>query len=142
MRWRYTGAPALRYLGVAALHEPPALMKLEFDERQTPYGSPSQSARAWTEQWVRSRLFCPNCGSASVGQYPANRPVADFFCPSCHEEYELKSQKNKFGTRIVDGAARTMRERLAASNNPNFLLLNYSLQHLAVTNLFVVPKHF
>jgi type II restriction enzyme len=91
---------------------------------------------------VRSRLFCPNCGSASISQYPANRPVADFFCPTCNEEYELKSQKNRFGAKIVDGAARTMRERLAASNNPNFLLLNYSLQHHAVTNLFVVPKHF
>ena len=35
-----------------------------------------------------------------------------------------------------------MTERLAASNNPNLLLLNYDLQRLAVTNVVVVPKHF
>jgi len=117
-------------------------MKLGFEETQSPYASPSQSARAWTERWVRDWMFCPNCGATNVGQYENNRPVADLFCPSCSEEYELKSQKNKFGVKILDGAARTMRERLAASNNPNFLLLNYDIKKLAVTNLFVVPKHF
>lgn len=35
-----------------------------------------------------------------------------------------------------------MRERVVASNNPNFLLLNYSLVDFGVTNLFVIPKHF
>ena len=35
-----------------------------------------------------------------------------------------------------------MCERLAASNNPNLLLLNYDLAHLSVTNVFIVPKHF
>jgi type II restriction enzyme len=60
----------------------------------------------------------------------------------CAEEYELKSQKTKFGAKIVDGAFRTMSERLAASNNPNLLLLNYDLKLLSVTNAFVVPKHF
>jgi type II restriction enzyme len=65
-----------------------------------------------------------------------------FFCPSCAEEYELKSQKTKFGARITDGAFRTMCERLAASNNPNLLLLNYDLERLSVKNIFVVPKHF
>ena len=35
-----------------------------------------------------------------------------------------------------------MTERLAASNNPNLLLLNYDLQRLAVTNVVIVPKHF
>jgi type II restriction enzyme len=68
--------------------------------------------------------------------------VADFFCPSCKEEYELKSQKTKFGNRVTDGAFRTMCERLAASNNPNLLLLKYDLKQFGVTDLFVVPKHF
>jgi Dam-replacing family/Dam-replacing HTH domain len=31
---------------------------------------------------------------------------------------------------------------LAASNNPNLLLLNYDLKSLAVVNLLIVPKHF
>jgi len=117
-------------------------MKLGFDEPQTPYSSGSQSARAWTERWVKDWIFCPNCGNPKINQFAANRPVADFFCPVCAEEYELKSQKTKFGAKIVDGAFRTMLERLASSNNPSLLLLNYDLARLSVTNAFVVPKHF
>jgi type II restriction enzyme len=33
-------------------------------------------------------------------------------------------------------------DRLAASNNPNLFLLNYSLKELSVVNLLIVPKHF
>jgi type II restriction enzyme len=117
-------------------------MKLGFEEPQTPYSSGSQSARAWTERWVKDWIFCPNRGNPHVSQFPANQPVADFVCPSCSEEFELKSQKAAFGKKVIDGAFRTMCERLAASNNPNLLLLNYDLSHLSVTNAFIVPKHF
>jgi type II restriction enzyme len=117
-------------------------MKLGFEESQTPYESPSQSAKAWTERWVRTQVFCPSCGNSSVQQFPANRPAADFYCASCSEEYELKSQRKKFGPKIVDGAFRTMSQRVRATNNPNLLLLNYDLEQFGVTNLFVVPKHF
>lgn len=117
-------------------------MKLGFEESQTPYVSGSQSARSWTERWVRDEAFCPNCGQPRVTAFPANKPVADFFCTFCNEEYELKSQKTKFGSRVTDGAFRTMCERLAASNNPNLFLLNYDLKNLTVMNFLVVPKHF
>ena len=77
-----------------------------------------------------------------MSHFPNNSPLADFFCTSCTEEYELKSQKGKFGTKVVDGAYKTKCDRLAASNNPNLLLMNYDLKSLAVVNLFIVPKHF
>jgi type II restriction enzyme len=35
-----------------------------------------------------------------------------------------------------------MLERLTSNRNPNFFLLSYDLAIYAVTNLFVVPKHF
>src|SRR5215216_1647176 len=108
-------------------------MKLGFEENQTTYESPSQSARRWTEGWVRKWVFCPNCGSPALEQYPANRPVADFVCRSCSEDYELKSQKNKFGFKVLDGAYRTMCDRLASENTPNLLLLNYDLKQFGVT---------
>jgi type II restriction enzyme len=117
-------------------------MKLGFEETQSPYVSASQSARTWTEQWVRREAYCPSCGNSSVSKFENNRPVADFFCTSCNEEYELKSQKTKFGTKVLDGAFGALCDRLAASNNPNLMLLNYDRKQLAVTNLFVVPKHF
>jgi type II restriction enzyme len=117
-------------------------LKLGFEEQQTSYSSGSQNAKAWTERWVRDWVFCPNCGANNIQQYTANKPVADFFCTNCSEDYELKSQKKKFGNKVVDGAFGTMCARLESLNNPNFLLLNYDIQNLAFTNLFVVPKHF
>lgn len=117
-------------------------MKLEFEEAQTPYSSGSQSARVWTERWVRASAYCPNCGSPAMSAFPNNSPVADFFCTQCREEYELKSKRNTFGTKVEDGAYGTKCERLAANNNPNLFLLNYDLDKLSVTNLLVVPKHF
>jgi hypothetical protein len=117
-------------------------MKLGFEEDQTPYSSGSQSARAWTERWVKDWVYCPNCGGAKINPFPNNSPVADFFCSSCKEEYELKSQKSVFGNKVLDGAFRTKCERLAADNNPNLFLLNYNLKQLSVVNLLVVPKHF
>jgi hypothetical protein len=87
-------------------------------------------------------VYCPNCGSAKIDAFPNNSPLADFLCSSCREEYELKSQRNTFGDKVLDGEFRTKCARLAASNNPNLFLLNYDLKQLAVRNFFVVPKHF
>jgi type II restriction enzyme len=117
-------------------------MKLGFEESQTPYASGSQSARAWTEQWVRTWAYCPNCGASKINPFPNNSPVADFHCVTCKEEYELKSQKTRFGGKVLDGAFKAKCERLAADNNPNLFLMNYNRDQLSVVNLFVVPKHF
>jgi type II restriction enzyme len=92
--------------------------------------------------WVGRNLFCPNCGAPHVRQFPGNRKVADFHCETCAEEFELKSQKRRFGARIVDGAFGTMCERLASSNNPSLILMNYDIARFGVTDLFFVPKHF
>lgn len=115
---------------------------LGFEEAQTPYVSLSQSARVWTEAWVRRWLYCPNCGNANVDQFENNRPAADFFCKKCDEQYELKAKKGRFGGKIVDGAFRTMQERLSADTNPNFAFLSYNFEQRRVVDLFVVPKQF
>jgi len=77
---------------------------LGFEEAQASYNSGSQKARAWTERWVRNEVYCPNCGGQNIKQFESNRPVADFVCGACSEEYELKSQKNRFGIKVIDGA--------------------------------------
>jgi type II restriction enzyme len=120
--------------------DPP--LHLGFEEAATPFVSPSQNARVWTEQWVHAQLFCPNCGTRPIRRFPGNRPVADFLCEVCAEEYELKSQKGRFGRKVVDGAFATMCARLAADNNPNLILLNYDLARRDVTDLFFVPRQF
>ena len=117
-------------------------MKLGFEEPQSAYTSSTQKSRAWTEAWVKTWAYCPHCGAAKMSQFPNNSPLADFLCSSCNEEFELKSQKSKFGTKVADGAFKTKCDRLASSNNPNLLLMNYDLKSLSVVNLFIVPKHF
>lgn len=117
-------------------------MKLGFEESQSSYNSGSQKARAWTEAWVRAWAYCPHCGASQISAFGNNRPLADFFCAACSEEFELKSQKGKFGAKVLDGEYHTKCKRLAESNNPNLLLMNYDLKSLAVVDLFIVPKHF
>lgn len=118
-------------------------MKLSLDTKlAVAYKSQAQKARVFTENWVDSEIYCPNCGHLDIDKYPNNRPVADFYCSNCKEDYELKSKQDGVGTKIVDGAYRTMIERLQDSNNPNFFLLNYDLQNLEVLNFLVIPKHF
>lgn len=43
---------------------------------------------------------------------------------------------------MVDGAYRTMIERLKDNNNPNLFLLNYVFTRYEIINFFVIPKHF
>jgi len=106
------------------------------------YKSPSQRARVLTEGWVDGSAFCPNCGYSRIESYENNRPVADFYCKKCAEEYELKSKKGGLGQKIVDGEYRTMLGRLKSVNNPNLFVLNYDLSNYEVVNFFVIPKHF
>jgi type II restriction enzyme len=118
-------------------------MDLHFDDGLArAYISGLQRARVLTEHWVSHQVYCPNCGSPQITRYGNNNPVGDFHCPVCNEDYELKSQRTRFGAKVVDGAYRAMVERLGSSTNPNLFLLNYNPRSLSVTNLLIVPKHF
>lgn len=118
-------------------------MKLTFDiSVAKEYKSNAQRARVLTENWVDNEIYCPNCGQLNIDKYSNNQPVADFYCSNCQEDYELKSKQAGIGVKIVDGAYRTMLERLTSSNNPNFFLLNYDLSKSEIINFFVIPKHF
>lgn len=105
------------------------------------YKSQSQKIRVLTENWVDTQVFCPSCGT-NIENFENNKPVADFYCPKCCEEFELKGKKESVGNKVLDGAYRTMIERLKSTNNPNFFLLNYKPSNLEVINFFVIPKHF
>jgi type II restriction enzyme len=103
-------------------------MKLGFHEIQAAYSSGSQKARIWTERWASDWLYCPNCGNERITQLPPNIPVADFYCTSCGDQYELKSKNGSFGSKLANGAYETKCERLGSSTNPNLILLNYDLR--------------
>ena len=83
-------------------------LNLKMDERNgEQYKSKSQKIRAITETWAESNMFCPYCGNRYIYHFENNRPVADFFCPSCREEYELKSNGTSIGKKVNDGAYKT-----------------------------------
>lgn len=118
-------------------------MNLSFDIKlANEYSSTSQKIRVLTEDWVDRQIYCPNCGYVDIDKYGNNKPVADYYCSKCSEDFELKSKKNSTGLKIVDGAYRAMIERLQGLNNPNLFLLNYDIESFSVSNFFVVPKHF
>lgn len=103
------------------------------------YKSNSQKTRVMTEFWAWENIFCPNCWGP-ISHYDNNKPVADFYCNNCEEDYELKSWKS-MGKKINDWAYNTMIERLLSSKNPNFFFLTYS-ENFTVSNFIVIPKHY
>lgn len=117
-------------------------MKFGFEEPRARFTNNSQNARVWTERWVADWMFCANCGNPRLSQLPANRPIADFFCPSCSDQYELKSQKKAFGAKMANGAYATKIERLSSATNPNLMLLSYDHTRAEVRSVCIVPKHF
>ncbi|WP_114390815.1 DpnI domain-containing protein [Notoacmeibacter marinus] len=117
-------------------------MKLGFEESQTPFESPSQSARDWTESWATKNLYCPECGNDTLIKFPPNQKLADFFCDHCSSQYELKSSKRRFGKKFVNGAYQTKIERLRSDTSPNFILLNYDFDRRQVSDVFFIPKRF
>jgi type II restriction enzyme len=105
------------------------------------YSSHSQQIRVISEYWVNKSIFCPNCGN-DISNFENNKPVADFYCKQCFEEYELKSKQGSMGTKIVNGAYSTMIERINSKNNPNFFFLTYEKNTFEIKNFFTIPKYF
>jgi len=106
-------------------------------EKAETYKSVPQQVRFLSESWVKGHVYCPNCGRPHIEKYANNQPVADFVCPDCLEDFELKSMRGALAPIILDGAYRTMLERLRSSQNPNLFLLSYD-----ILDLLAIPKQF
>lgn len=116
-------------------------MNLSFNTKKADgYSSLSQQARVLTEAWVLNEIYCPNCGN-NICDYNNNKPVADFYCKKCVEDFELKSKNGKIGKKVSAGAYSKMIERINSISKPNFFFLGY-LESWNVNDFFVVPKHF
>lgn len=117
-------------------------MNLNFNTKlANGYSSNSQIARILTENWVKENSYCPCCGNLPLNEFENNRPVADFYCNSCSEEFELKSKNGNLTNTITDGAYSTMIERINSNQNPNFFFLTYTKQW-TVNNFLIIPKQF
>lgn len=106
------------------------------------YHGQSQIIRIITESWVKLNSFCPNCGNSVLNSFENNRPVADFYCFSCKQEYELKSKNGNLGDKIVDGAYESMISRIESENNPNFFFLIYDKNKWVVSDFLIIPNYY
>lgn len=117
-------------------------MNLFFDKSIAKgYKSQTQIARVLTENWVLNNSFCPSCGNEKLSEFANNNPAGDFFCNKCHFEYELKSTKSEISNKIVDGAYKTMINKISNYTNPSFFFLQYTTKY-SVKHFFTIPKHF
>lgn len=118
-------------------------MNLHFNRHvASTYRSKSQIARVLTETWVAQNMYCPRCGNSCVTHLKNNQRVADFICPACNNQYELKSKSGSLGKKIAGGAYNAMIERITGNDNPDFLIMIYSSNTMTVQSLIFIPKHF
>ncbi len=116
-------------------------MNLYFNTHLTKkYKSKSQIIRVLSENWVYENIYCPYCGN-KLSRFKNNTPVGDFYCTNCEEEFELKSKKKHIGNKILDGAYKTMLNRLRSYTNPHLFVLSYNSE-LKVNNFLIIPKYF
>lgn len=105
------------------------------------YKNNSQKIRIMTESWVKEYIYFPICGQ-NIDEYENNRPVADFYCSSCREDFELKSKKgNSLGKTIADGAYNTMINRITSVDSPHFFFLNYDKNSYDIVNFVTTPSY-
>ena len=117
-------------------------MNLHFDQRlATNYHSEPQKVRVLSEAWVKENSYCTNCSAQSLAEFANNKPVADFYCAHCNEQYELKSKESKLSNIVNDGAYKTMIERINSKDNSSFFFLTYSKEY-TVNNFLIIPKQF
>ena len=79
------------------------------------YHGKTQIARRMTEGWVANQLFCPRCGAPRISHLANNKPVADFACPACESQFELKSKSGSWGDKVNDGAYDTLIQRITSN---------------------------
>jgi len=105
------------------------------------YRSSAQLARVLTQGWVAREAYCLKCGADNLDPTPQDTRTLDFCCARCDEPYELKSSKQPFRHRVLNGEYSTFMRAIESHDNPNLLLLNYNLARATVTDFLGIPRH-
>jgi type II restriction enzyme len=108
------------------------------------YKSPLQRARVVSEGWFAQNSYCLACEADQLYRTPSNTAATDFTCTVCGERYELKSFLRRPGRSLVDGAYRSLMQRIEAGTTPTLCLLErnhcWEVQSLtAIHSSFLVP---
>lgn len=122
------------------------MMKLSCDvSLAANYHSASQQARVLSEAWFLKNAYCLACDADEVRKTPANTKATDFVCPKCSHRYELKAFQRRPHGSLVDGAFKTMMERVSAGTAPTLCLMErtdeWRIRSLAaIHSSFLVPE--
>ena len=103
------------------------------------YTSASQIARRVTESWGEENLYCCACTKDELTANPANTHVADYFCASCAEKYQLKGQR-RWGESVLGSNYQKMMDAIRQDRTPNFFLLRYEVPIWEVRDLQLIPR--
>lgn len=117
-------------------------MELHFNEALAmAYKSQPQKIRVMSERWVEENMYCPCCGKLHIKKLENNKPVSDFYCKGCDAVFELKSKQGKIGKKIIDGAYKTMIDRITSATNPELFVLSYTAD-FNVKKPCLIPRFF
>lgn len=105
------------------------------------YGG-TQSSRIISESWAEKNLYCVNCDADKIESHHPNKPVEDFFCPSCDRRIQLKARQGGHGNTVANSAYEPKVRAIEENEAPDYAFLGYNPDVWRVTDLFVVPGHF
>jgi type II restriction enzyme len=108
---------------------------------ETGYRSASQLARVSTERWALDNIYCASCG-AGLAPYSTNTPLYDFHSPECHERFQLKASRNRFGNSVLDSEYHTALDGVMRDAYPSLILLQYDPIKWAVEDIELVHRAY
>jgi len=124
--------------------------RLPFENTPKHWKSQSRISGQAGEKWCGKYMPCPLCNAdSSLIEFKNNKPVKDFYCKNCEEEYQLKTSKSfkkKSGKKITSSDFEKWFESISNNNQPNLLIIKYSLQNIdnikkAKENFFNIDKN-
>ena len=106
------------------------------------YKNKSQQTRIMAETWISKNIRCLRCWDGVLVHLPQNKPLADFICVPCGDQYELKSMRGRIRRKILGGSYEKCVDRIMSNDNPDWLVMCYDEKDLCVNDLWFIPKHF
>ena len=116
------------------------VISLHFDPTlAAKYTSRSQMARVSMETWAELNLYCLTCQSDRLKKLPDNTPLADFSCPSCNREYQLKAKNGRFASTVPGAEYRNMVAAARATEVPEYFLAEYDTRWAMLMWVRAIP---
>jgi hypothetical protein len=105
------------------------------------FTSKAQSARVMIETWAELNLYCLGCSSDRLRRLPANTPLADFACPGCEKEYQLKAKDGRFGDLVAGAAYAPLIAAARSGMLPDYILAEYDTRWALINSVRAIPGH-